>query len=220
MNASRVRDAMRYYELPDVLDRHIAELRLGLAFIALDLLEIRAGFRQDQPRSCNGRWCGGSGSVVVARKDKTGDPRVDGKTDAIVDVLSEVVQTCDPGQGPLYGIEVHTKFAARMRELDLPGIGRHGIEQSFSAGDLVRYGLDGSVRTDVIFRDGRTSAAPVRAIWDIKTGKAQLSLARARELRRNVGVDHSVPVIEVHLSRGNSVKGRSMSAILFGEGLA
>ncbi|MGU3465538.1 hypothetical protein ACLBXO_11850 [Methylobacterium sp. C33D] len=219
MNVSRIRDAMRYCDLLDVLDYSIAELRLGLAFIALDLLELKAGFRQDQPRGRDGCWCGGSGSLVVARKDKTGDPRIDGKTDAIVDVLGEVVQTCDPGQGPLYGIEVHTKFAARMRELDLPGIGRHGIEQSFSAGDLVRYGLDGSIRTDVILRDGRTNAAPIRAIWDIKTGKAQLTPARARELRRGVGVDDSVPVIEIHLRRGNSVKGVSISAVLFGERL-
>lgn len=86
------------------------------------------------------------------------------QTDATIDVSREVVQTWDPGQGPLYGIEIHTKFAARMRELDLPGIGRHGIEQSLGAGDPVLDGSDGSIRTDVILRDGRTGAAPVRAI--------------------------------------------------------
>ena len=163
MNASRIRDAMRCCRLPDVLDHHIAELRLGLAVIALDLLEIEAGFRRDLPRGCD-RRCGGSGSLVVARKDRTRDPRIDGKTDALVDVSREVVQTWDPGQGPLYGIEIHTKFAARMRELDLPGIGRHGIEQSSGAGDPVLDGSDGSIRTDVILRDGRSGAAPVRAI--------------------------------------------------------
>ncbi|GAN49601.1 putative glycoside hydrolase [Methylobacterium sp. ME121] len=51
-----------------------------------------------------------------------------------------------------------------MREPDLPGIGRYGIEQSSGAGDPVLDGSDGSIRTDVILRDGRTGAAPVRAI--------------------------------------------------------
>lgn len=188
------------------LNYAIAEVRLSLAFIALRFLEIKAGFRQDQPRGCDGRWCGGSGSVVVTQKDQTGDPRVDGKTEEILDVLKEVIESSDSGRGALYGIEIHAKVAARLRELDLPGIGKHGIEQSFSAGDLVRYGLDGSVRTDVILRDGRTAAAPIRAIWDIKTGNARLTPARTRELREAAGVDDSVPVIEIHVSRGISVK--------------
>ena len=149
---------------------------------------------------------------VVTQKDQTGDPRVDSKTDVILDVLREVIETSDPGQGSLYGIAIHAKVAARLRELDLPGIGRHGIEQSFSAGDLVRYGLDGSVRTDVILRDGRTAAAPIRAICDIKTGNARLTAARVRELRAAAGVDGSVPVIEIHVSRRISVKNVPLAA--------
>lgn len=193
-----------------------AELRLSLAFVALQLLDIKAGFRQDQPRGCEGRWCGGSGSVAVLRKDKTGDPRIDAKTDEILDVLKEVVEDTEPGEGFLYGIEIHAKLAARLRELDLPGIGRHGVEQSFVAGDIVRHGLSGSMRTDVILRDGRTSAAPIRAIWDIKTGERGLSLSRVRALRAAAGVDDSVPVIEIHLLRGISVKRLISIAIRIG----
>lgn len=193
-----------------------AELRLSLAFVALQLLDIKAGFRQDQPRGCEGRWCGGSGSVAVLCKDKTGDPRIDAKTDEILDVLKEVVEDTEPGEGFLYGIEIHAKLAARLRELDLPGIGRHGVEQSFVAGDIVRHGLSGSIRTDVILRDGRTSAAPIRAIWDIKTGERGLSLSRVRALRAAAGVDDSVPVIESHLLRGISVKSLISIAIRIG----
>lgn len=193
-----------------------AELRLSLAFVALQLLDIKAGFRQDQPRGCEGRWCGGSGSVAVLRKDKTGDPRIDAKTDEILDVLKEVVEDTEPGEGFLYGIEIHAKLAARLRELDLPGIGRHGVEQSFVAGDIVRHGLSGSIRTDVILRDGRTGAAPIRAIWDIKTGERGLSLSRVRALRAAAGVDDSVPVIEIHLLRGISVKSLISIAIRIG----
>lgn len=193
-----------------------AELRLSLAFVALQLLDIKTGFRQDQPRGCEGRWCGGSGSVAVLRKDKTGDPRIDAKTDEILDVSKEVVEDTEPGEGFLYGIEIHAKLAARLRELDLPGIGRHGVEQSFVAGDIVRHGLSGSIRTDVILRDGRTSAAPIRAIWDIKTGERGLSLSRVRALRAAAGVDDSVPVIEIHLLRGISVKSLISIAIRIG----
>lgn len=193
-----------------------AELRLSLAFIALQILDIKAGFRQDQPRGCDGRWCGGSGSVAVLRKDKTGDSRIDAKTDEILDVLKEVVEDTEPGEGFLYGIRIHAKLAARLRELDLPGIGRHGVEQSFVAGDIVRHGLSGSIRTDVILRDGRTSAAPIKAIWDIKTGERGLSLDRVRELRAAAGVDDSVPVIEIHLLRGISVKSLISIAIRIG----
>ncbi len=203
---------MRRHDRDVALNYVVAETRLSLALIALCFLEIKAGFRQDQPRGCDGRWCGGSGSVVVTQKDQTGDPRVDSKTDVILDVLREVIETSDPGQGSLYGIAIHAKVAAWSRELDLPGIGRHGIEQSFSAGDLVRYGLDGSVRTDVILRDGRTAAAPIRAIWDIKTGNARLSAARVRQLRAGAGVDGSVPVIEIHVSRRISVKNVPLAA--------
>lgn len=189
-----------------VLDCHIAWLRLSLALTTLRFLEIKAGFRQDQPRDSGGRCSGGGGTSVVTRKDRTGDSRIDAKTDQILDVLKDVIESSDPGQGALYGIDIHAKAAARMRELDLPGIGRHGVEQSFSAGDTVRYGLDGSVRTDFIYRDGRTIDAPVRAIWDLKTGRARLTARRASELRAGVGVDDSVPIIEVHIGRGITVK--------------
>ena len=146
------------------------------------------------------------GSIIVTQKDKTGDPQIDAKTDQSLDVLKEVIESSCPGRGALYGIEIYTKTAARMRELDLPGIGKHRVEQSFSAGDTVRYGLDGHVRTDFIYRNGRTSAALIRAIWDRKAGRAKLTSKRVRELSGAVGVDDSVPVIEIHIDRGIAVK--------------
>jgi hypothetical protein len=207
---------MRGHDPDPVLAYSIAELRLSLAFVAFDLLDIKAGFRPDQPRGCDGRWCGEGGSLTVVRKDRTGDPRIDAKTDEILDVLNEVVESTEPGEGFHYGIKIHAKLAARLRELDLPGIGRHGVEQSFVAGDIVRHGLSGSIRTDVLLRDGRTSAAPIRAIWDIKTGEEGLSPRRIRALRAGAGVDDSVPVIEMHLLRGISVKSRVSVVVTIG----
>jgi hypothetical protein len=211
---------MRGHDPDLVLAYSIAELRLSLALVAFDLLDIKAGFRPDQPRGCDGRWCGEGGSLSVVRKDRTGDPRIDAKTDEILDVLRDVVESTEPGEGFLYGIQIHAKLAARLRELDLPGIGRHGVEQSFVAGDIVRHGLSGSIRTDVLLRDGRTSAAPIRAIWDIKTGEEGLSPSRIRALRAGAGVDDSVPVIEIHLLRGISVKSRVAVAVTVGAAFA
>lgn len=207
---------MRAHEPDVILAYSLAQLRLSLAFVALELLDIRAGFRPDQPRGCDGRWCGEGGSLTVVRKDRTGDPRIDAKTDELLDVLNEVVESTEPGEGFLYGTRIHARLAARLRELDLPGIGRHGVEQSFVAGDIVRHGLSGSIRTDVLLRDGRTSAAPIRAIWDIKTGETGLSPRRIRALRAGAGVDDSVPIIEIHLLRGISVKGRVSVTVAIG----
>lgn len=199
---------MRAHEPDVILAYSLAQLRLSLAFVALEILDIKAGFRPDQPRGCDGRCCGEGGSLTVLRKDRTGDPRIDAKTDEILDVLNEVVGSTEPGEGFLYGTQIYAKLAARLWELDLPGIGRHGVELSFVAGDIARHGLSDSIRTDVLLRDGRTSAAPIRAIWDIKTGETGLSPRRNRAVRAGAGADDSVPIIEIHLLSGISVKGR------------
>ncbi|CAM2772866.1 hypothetical protein JHFBIEKO_3280 [Methylobacterium mesophilicum] len=91
--------AMRSHDQDPTLAYAIAELRLSPAFIALRLLDIKAGFRPDQPRDCNGRWCGGNGSLTVVRRDRTGDARIDAKTDARLDVLKDVVESTEPGKG-------------------------------------------------------------------------------------------------------------------------
>jgi len=59
--------------------------------------------------------------------------------------------------------------------------------------------LDGTIRTDVIFRD---QGSKVIAIWDLKTGRAWLEPKRVREIRKEVNVGPDVPVIELHIRRG------------------
>ena len=188
------------------LDYELTALQVSVALITCQLLSAKAGFRRDQSRGSDGRWDGGSGSVVVIRKDNTGNPRIDRKTDMLVDIVKEVVEGLGNGSGAAYGTAVHSASAATIRALDLPGIGKHGVEQSFSVGGLVRYGLDGSVRTDIVLRDGRTAAAPILAVWDIKTGNARLDQKRVDELRAHLGIDSTVPIIEIHVRRGISVK--------------
>ena len=179
------------------LDYELAALKVHVALITCQVLFAKAGFRHDQSRDSDGRWDGGNGGVSVTRKDKTGNPRIDSKTDQLVDIVKEVVVALGDGSGAGYGMTVHYESAAVIRALDIPGIGKHGVEQSFSFGGLVRYGVDGSVRTDIVLRDGRTSAAPILAVWDIKTGTARLDRKRVNELRAHLGVDSSVPIIEI-----------------------
>lgn len=188
------------------LNYQIAAIRLRLAFLVVRAQRIKAGFRQDQSRGSNGRWDGGNGSVVKVQIDKTGNPRIDAKTELLMDVVAEIAETIGNDGGAVDGIKIHTLAAAAIRALDIPGIGRDGVEQSFSGGDIVRYGLHGSIRTDIVARDGRTRAAPILAVWDIKIGDAELSPARVARIRAELGVGKDVPVIQIHVRAGISVK--------------
>lgn len=195
-----------------------AAIRMGLALIRLELLSIKAGFNPNQLRDRFGLWArpgaagGMPGRTIVTRRATTGDPKIDAKNDQLVDIIREVVEGVPPGAGPEYGTMIHASAAQRIRDYDLPGIGKHGVEQSFSLGDTVRYGLDGSIRTDIVMRNGRTANAPIMAIWDIKTGGAKLTKDRVDQIRREAGVGDDVPVIEIHVERGIDVKGYLSSA--------
>jgi hypothetical protein len=90
-------------------------------------------------------------------------------------------------------------FANAVRAAKLPGIGYEDVEQSFVAGDLVRYGADGSMRTDVTFWDEQHSE--ILAIFDLKTGKAKLTDARIDEMRLAVKRGDSLPVLELRVDR-------------------
>ena len=67
---------------------------------------------------------------------------------------------------------------------------------------MADYGTDGSIRTDVSLWDD--AHENVIAIWDLKTGGAKLSNARADQLRNGVtlkdGVDKPV-VFELRIKR-------------------
>lgn len=138
----------------------------------------------------------------------TNDPRIDRVTKFLIDTLAESAREIGfdlPfGMRPtVFGTRVHTDFASRVRALDLPGIGQNGVEQSWSFDEPVqnwsfeaftRYGLKGSIRTDVYLRDSY-SRKPL-AIYDVKTGYAQLTPRRRQELRAAVGAG-DIPVIEL-----------------------
>jgi hypothetical protein len=94
---------------------------------------------------------------------------------------------------------VHTEFARVVRALNLPEIGRVGVEQSFDAEGLAHWGADGSIRTDVLLRNKQ---GIIIAIYDLKTGNAIIRPSRAKELRTMTRAGPDVPVIELHAVRG------------------
>jgi hypothetical protein len=103
----------------------------------------------------------------------------------------------------VYGTAVHVAFGTRVRLSGFEGIGPGDVEHSFIGGESVDYGTAGSIRTDVVLRDIH---GDVVAIYDVKTGNAEMTSARARELRQKVGVGLGVPIVQLHILRGASLK--------------
>lgn len=129
----------------------------------------------------------------------TGDPQIDRNTKLLVDVLAESAKTMGQAVPPemranVFGIHVHHDFATRVKALDLPGIGPDGVEQSWSLGALMDYGVADSIRTDIYLRN--RLGQPI-AIYDLKTGNARLTAKRRKELRDAVGGGDDIPVIEL-----------------------
>ena len=99
-----------------------------------------------------------------------------------------------------YGIRVHTEFARAVRDQNLPGIGKAGVEQSFGSDqEIKRYGYDGSIRTDVVLRNG---SGDIIAIFDVKTGNAIMEPATEAKYRHHTKVGPDVPIIIMHAVRG------------------
>jgi hypothetical protein len=143
--------------------------------------------------------------IAVERFDKRGDPIIDTMTEILLNRVAAAHVVAGEGAGPAYGAMVHTEFGNDLRLQGIPGL---EVEQSFSAGDVQKYGVDGSIRTDVILRDANPK---VIAIRDLKTGAARLEPKRVREIWSQVKFGSEVPVIELHIRRGVTKKGGPVS---------
>lgn len=109
-----------------------------------------------------------------------------------------------PSMSPgTYGTAVHIAFGAEVKTLGIPGLG--DIERSFSLNDSdPRYRLLGTIRTDVVLRNIQ---GDIIAIYDVKTGDAKMTSARANELRETRAASNT-PVFELNIVRGPSRKYR------------
>jgi len=170
------------------------------------MIALKAGFNPDQPRDERGRWTSGGGVTVTTSPGfYTGIQSIDETSDALIDILKDVVGKL--GYLPdipatAYGTLVHGLFAIEVGLKGLPGVG--DIERTFSLDDAdPYYGLAGSIRADLTLRNIQ---GDVVAIYDVKTGDAPLSRARADELREKTGAVPNAPVFELHITRGISRK--------------
>jgi hypothetical protein len=136
----------------------------------------------------------------------TGIESVDSTTNALARTLAMVAEFADftPRSTPqLYGILVHKLFADAVRLQQLRGIGYTDVEQTFGLEPDASYGARFSVRTDVVLRN---EGGNIVAIYDVKTGNAELTSARVRQLRARTRVGPNVPIFELHLTRGARVR--------------
>ena len=139
--------------------------------------------------------------VIQQNGAVTGNARIDRTTERLLSVLADTIQSLGPGAGPIFGIRAHVEFGRRVEELNIPGIRDKGVEQSFSLGEAARYGLEGSVRTDVVLRD--REGIPI-AVYDLKIGNAKLTPSRVREIRDALGRPN-IPVIELRYREESAI---------------
>ena len=95
-----------------------------------------------------------------------------------------------PGQGPVYGTQVHAAFEA---EVNILGKAHLSTAVSYRNGRVVPRGVLGSVRVDVV--EGPLTA-PTR-VFDLKTGSARLTPARIQHIQSHIPGGNTVPVLEV-----------------------
>ena len=180
-------------------------VRAELAFRKF-MRAVKAGFNENQPRDERGRWTA-EGGVEVTTYDGflTGIPTIDNTSEALSNILTKVMAGLEylPEMTPQkYGIAVHVAFGLAVKSANLPGVG--DIERSFSLEDSdPRYGLAGTVRTDVTLRDIQ---GDVIAIYDVKTGDKPMLRPRADELREKTRAAPGTPVFELNIIRGPSRK--------------
>jgi hypothetical protein len=189
----------------DDIKYEVIVVRAELAFRKL-MRAVKAGFNEEQPRDERGRWTA-EGGIEVTTYDGflTGIPTIDNTSEALSNILTKVMAGLEylPEMKPqTYGTVVHTAFGVAVRVADLPGVG--DIERSFTLEDRdPRYGLAGSIRTDVTLRNIQ---GDVIAIYDVKTGDERISRSRADELRAKTRAAPDTPVFELNIVRGVSRK--------------
>jgi len=148
-------------------------------------------------------------NIIIHPSAMTGTSSIDDSTRSLTEMLGNVMDVVEyvPGMSPqIYGIAVHTMFAATVRIQNFLGSGRWEVETTFGG---AYYGHKGSIRTDVILRN---DSGDIVAIYDVKTGGAKIDAARAAELRAKTQSSSSVPLIEMHVMRG--VIGKSAVAMI------
>lgn len=117
-------------------------------------------------------------------------------------VMDEVQRTPDVTP-QRYGQIVHEKFAEAVKAAQISGIAPNDVESTFSLEDGAKYGSPDSIRTDVILRD---DDGKIIAIYDVKTGRRGLSLARIHELLAKTRAGPGTQIIILRFGLADVVK--------------
>ncbi len=154
-----------------------------------------------------------AGQVTIENNAQTGFSTIDENTEKLRTILEGVVNKRAEGYGPEYGKAIHYDFGDAVKKAISEG-NLHGnirIEHTYPERGTF-YGKLGTIRTDIVLRNEQNE---VIAIYDVKTGGAYLGTARVAELRAKTGASVRVPVIEMHIQRGLSLKGHAPKARYF-----
>jgi hypothetical protein len=136
-------------------------------------------------------------ALRLKRFDPTGNSVIDATSEKLAAIFASVIEATPPGAGMTptqYGTFIHLKFADAVRSARIFGIGYGDVETTFPEGSP--YGSPDSIRTDVVLRD---IEGKIVAIYDVKTGAAGLTPARANKLRTKTGAGANTPVIEIRV---------------------
>ena len=192
-------------------------LRNGRSLILAELRKY--GYNPQEPRipehqTGGGRWTrdpfagqryAAATQIVIHPNSLTGISRIDDTTKKLADLLAKVVDGIEPRIAQaLYGIMVHTRFAAAVRAANLRGV---EAESTFNLFSSPIYGSKYSKRPDAILRD---DGDDIVAIYDVKTGIAGLRPSRVDELRATTLTTDDTYVIEMSIIRGTILKYNSI----------
>ena len=133
---------------------------------------------------------GAAGGVIGG---KLGEAVVNKVTEGFLKgVARETVATLGPGKGGAYGTAAHTLFEKSVNSSTFGAkVLNLSTEVSYAGRDVVKRGTAGSVRPDVV----RGSIARPGAVFDLKTGSAQITPAWAA--RVNANLPSPVPIKEI-----------------------
>ena len=154
-----------------------------------------------------------AGQVTIENNAQTGFSTIDENTEKLRTILEKVVNSRGEGYGPQYGTAIHQDFGDAVKEAMKSGELRGDItvEHTYPERETW-YGMKGTIRTDIVLRN---ELGEVVAIYDVKTGGAYLDARRVAELRAKTRAGLSVPLIEMHIQRGLSLKSHAAKARYF-----
>lgn len=155
-----------------------------------------------------------AGQITIENNAQTGFSNIDETTEKLRGLLEKVVNARGEGYGPRYGTAIHVDFGEAVNAAVRSGELRGDImvEHTYPEGEGIQFGSKGTIRTDIVLRN---ELGEVIAIYDVKTGGAYLDVKRVAQLRARTGAGPGVPIIEMHIQRGLSLKSHAARAKYF-----